>query len=1135
MADSIQNLSSTTLMSLILLLAVLGIYVQVANAQSSPQNYSYPHHHLPWFTIEGDHFLVHYQEGNSRSAQVASRIAEEIYHPITELYQHEPDTKISIVLRDREDRSNGAAYFFENKIEIQVPSFDMPLRGSHNWLRNVVTHEFIHVIQLQSSMRRSRKIPALYLQWLSYEEVRRPDILYGTPKGILTYPFSSVSIPAWFAEGVAQYQRTGLTYDYWDSHRDMVLRTRILDNRMLDLTEMSTFTSKSGLERELVYNQGFSFTIYLVYRFGEEILHDISRAAASGNHRFEKTLEIATGVSGEQLFDEWIENRRQFYRSATEPMQFTQSALIEEEGFYNFYPQYSPSASRLAYLSNRNRDFNRTGLYIRDLNEETASQQLVSDMGGPKLLATCNSCVPGHRMETGPLLDFIGQRFSFSPDGKKIAYSRAHKNNFGEVYEDLYIFDLETRSREQLTRSQRIHSPAWHPGSDRMAAVQLTDGTQNLVLFNPNPSDDEQKIKPLTRFNSGETVYTPVWHPDGTKIYFSSSSLSNRSIYLFNLETGRTEEVLTDGFIDNRDPFVSRNGAWMYFATDLDGIFNIFRMDLESPGQPVQKVTNVRGGAFMPFARNDTLYYAEYQTEGYKIAAMPLLNRADDNSGSYTPPPPDPDIQFETGNYDSIQEFGSFDDRDLASLNHEELLRDSTLSIPTKYSSDERSWYPYRDTSTGFNFVPVLRFDNYTQKKGPNSRLLRNGDLGGLGQNLWRDMKAGLIFSTRDVTEKLSFTGGALVGFGSRPADGFSDFFRPGRLNKLDRDLFLDIEYRGLPFIQAGWSPTVTLELYNLKRNVQDGLKIEEFPCTSCLPETTSTDIIYDIWEANLSFKSKLSRWSMLELGASYSPYRVSSDGFFSRQNNRFIPGETSEYFRGTTWTVSYITEQIKPWKHADIAPVGIKGNITYRYQPGKLLDRYDIQDGFLTPHYQSVQNHSLEVRTQYGIKSGRRGNGLITLRGFSYLNHPNNYFYLDYIGGLSGLRSYPYFAVGGEQTLFARFSYLFPLVEHINRQAGPYTFDKLFLHLFAETGNGWNSPLEIGNTLKTGIGAEFRFAFNSYYLYPMKFFLSSSYGFNRFNVTLSDDFITGTDSNQISYGRDILIHFGLMFDFNLY
>ncbi len=118
-------------------------------AQLSPSLYQYPNNHLPWYTIESEHFKVHFQQGNSRSAQMTSTIAEEIYPDVTSLYQLEPDSKTNIVLNDRQDYSNGAAYFFDNQIEIWVPALDTPFRGTHDWLWDVITHEFTHIVQLQ--------------------------------------------------------------------------------------------------------------------------------------------------------------------------------------------------------------------------------------------------------------------------------------------------------------------------------------------------------------------------------------------------------------------------------------------------------------------------------------------------------------------------------------------------------------------------------------------------------------------------------------------------------------------------------------------------------------------------------------------------------------------------------------------------------------------------------------------------------------------------------------------------------------------------------------------------------------------------------------------------------------------------
>ena len=168
-----------------------------------------PHPELEWFTIETDHFYINYHEGTERTAQTIAKIAEEIYGPITSLYKYEPDQKVSFIVSDVSDIANGATDFYNNRIGLYASALDFDLRGTTNWLRNVITHEYVHIIQIQLSMKFSRKLPAIYLQVLNYEKERRPDVLYGYPNVIISYPISGVGVPAWFAEGTCSiYEAT---------------------------------------------------------------------------------------------------------------------------------------------------------------------------------------------------------------------------------------------------------------------------------------------------------------------------------------------------------------------------------------------------------------------------------------------------------------------------------------------------------------------------------------------------------------------------------------------------------------------------------------------------------------------------------------------------------------------------------------------------------------------------------------------------------------------------------------------------------------------------------------------------------------------------------------------------------------
>ncbi|MGB0347318.1 MAG: hypothetical protein ACPGGA_07525, partial [Balneolaceae bacterium] len=413
-----------------------------------------------------------------------------------------------------------------------------------------------------------------------------------------------------------------------------------------------------------------------------------------------------------------------------------------------------------------------------------------------------------------------------------------------------------------------------------------------------------------------------------------------------------------------------------------------------------------------------------------------------------------------------------------------------------------------------------------------------------LGENLLRDMKPGVYFANRDAIDKLSVFGGIMVGLTSKPADDIGDFFSPSRLFRLDRDIFFLAEYRGLPFIKKSWSPTVSIEVFNLHRNVKDGLTIEEFPCTSCTPDTTGVDIGYEVWEANLFLRSKLSRRSLLELGIGYSPYQVQTDNFFSRELETLISGSSSEYYKATTLSAAYTFNYYSYTVDADIAPIGLKGYLRYQYQPAQLLEEYEIKDGSLIPIFKKTKNQSTELHVRYGFKTVGDQAFQARLRGFTYFNDPKDSFYTDYVGGFLGMRSYPFFAIAGNQTAFTSLSWFMPIFKNLNTQVGPYMFDKMYARFFFETGNGWflgkssdsetAQRLNTGNNLKSGIGAELRLASSGYYLFPLKFFVSASYGFNDFSVTLPNAFQTGTNSNRVRYGREVLFHFGLTFDFEL-
>lgn len=1105
-------------------LLLFSLVVNKVSAQADLRFYGYSYNHLKWLTIESDHFKIHFQEGNSRSAQVVSRIAEEVYKPITELYEHEPNTKVSIVLKDREDYSNGAAYFFDNKIDIWIPALDTPLRGTHNWLRNVITHEFTHIIQIQASMKSARRYPAAYVQWLNYEEVRRPDVLYGFPNGIMTVPFAGVSVPAWLAEGTAQYQRSSLAYDEWDSHRDMILRTRIMKTQAMTLDQMGTFSSKTSLERETIYNHGFAFSIWIANKFGEKSLKNISNALSSKSvNNVAEAIKIATGTDGYELHKQWVEDLKQSYEKQLSGVNFSEEKLIEEKGFFNFHPVKRPGHNQLAYLSNKGYDFGRVKLYFYDITTGETQLAKVFDQnewfGEHQHTMSC-----GH--DASSKLMIGNSSFSFSPDGNSVVYSRLDLSRTGEEYLDIFEYNFNYKKEFRLTHNSRMSDPDWI-SYDSLVTITRRDGTQNLVLFNRA----DTSFTALTNYSGGEQVFSPKWNAQKRQILFAYSDLSQRGILKLDLESMKIDTVLMNDKTDYRDPKWKEDGSGFYYSANPDGIFNVYEYDFEY--QEITKLTSVIGGAFMaePIF-NNSLAYISYHVDGYKLALVPI-DKNQNLESSYKP--------VLAKNYD-IEEvdysyLNDFDDSDINELplfaRGRRETQQKDIVIKTKNASENRSYQAYQNDFTKLSVFPLVRFDNYTTPNGSNGRLFLEGKVGGLAGNLWRDTKVGAYMASREVIDRLTIYAGLMFGLGSVTSDGLNDFFTPSRLVNLDRDLFFMAEYQGLPFIKTHWSPTISVELYNLRRNVPNGISFEEFPCVSCLPDTTNADIAFNIWEADLYLRSKLNRFSMLELGLQYTPYQVTINPFFSREYKQVLASSTSQYYRGRSINSTFYLNTDLYHVHDDVAPQGFKGYIRYMYQPSELLDRYKLEDGLLLPVYNDYKNQSFEVKGRYGFKIGSQFLS-VNSRFFSYLNKQDEFFFLDYIGGLIGMRSYSFFALGGSTTAYSTLSWNIPILTHLNKQVSSYTLDKVFMRLFLEAGNGWGGPLSVNDRLKTGIGAELRFSFNTNYLFPTKFFISSSYGFDQFSISLPDEFITSGTGNRVQYGREWLFHFGLLFDFEM-
>lgn len=554
---------------------------------------TYNHPELEWKTFETEHFEVHYHQGAEWTAQRSAEIAESVYGPITSFYDYEPDEKTDLIIKDIGDISNGAAYYYDNKIEIWATPLDYPLRGNHHWLLDVISHEFSHIVSLAKTMKFTRSVPGLYFQVLDYEDEKRDDVIYGYPRVITSYPIPGVVIPMWLAEGMAQYMWPGTSNDFWDSHRDMLMRDRVLNGNVLSFAQMASF-GKRGIGNESTYNQGYAFVRYLADRFGPQVISDLAAELSRPvQYSIDKAMENVTGIRGKQLYTEWVHQLESQYHGLTETIRAheVKGEIIVGEATTQYYPEWS-NDSLIYFLSNKGHDYFM----------QTTLLQLNTATG-----------------KTKEIEPFVLSRACVAPDGRHLFYSKASKpDKHGSVYYDIYRYDLKGKKEQPLTRFARAYNPAISPDGDMLAYVSGQDGTSNLYL--QQASFGQPVVKKITDYNNGEEIFTAHWSPDGEQLAFDFLTAHGRDLAIYHLAEDRIEYLNTAAH-DTRNPYYSPDGKWLYYASDQTGIFNIYRRS-RATGE-TELITNVAGGAFMPTMNaGGELLYALFENSSFKIAKI---------------------------------------------------------------------------------------------------------------------------------------------------------------------------------------------------------------------------------------------------------------------------------------------------------------------------------------------------------------------------------------------------------------------------------------------------------------------------------------------------------------------------------
>ena len=559
------------------------------------------------------------------------------------------------------------------------------------------------MVQIQAAMKLSRSLPAVFLQVLNYQDERRPDILYGYPNYVISYPIATVNIPAWFAEGTAQYMRQEFDYDNWDSHRDMILRSYVLDGNMLTWNQMGVF-GKTSLGNESVYNSGFALTRYIAQKYGEDKLRTVTKKLGSfGNFTIDAAFEDVLGKDGNEIYTEWQNYLKEDYTKRSEKVRadLVEGEKIADKGFGNFYPTFSKDGRKIYYISNKSSDyFSPSSIYEYDT--ETKNEKL--------------------------LVSGVRSTYSWIPGQNKILYAKITEDNpdWYNVH-DLFIYDVDEDDEIRLTENLRANQPNVSNNGKSIVFLFQKDGTTNLgiVDFDPANGTSAKNFRALTSFKNGEQVYNPKFSTDDSYVIFDYSYHQTRDIAKVNVNGGEFEFLIQTEH-DERNPAFDKDGSIIY-ASDETGIFNIY--SLNPVTNEKKQLTNVIGGAFMPDVdTEENITYSGYTSTGYKIFLIENDEQkyVDTNDRYVWRKNPPLDMNKPNG------DIGNFDVNALKNFND--------------YETPDYKEEKYSGAFSSLSFFPFIRLDNYNT-----------------ANSFIQKIKPGVYVASNDMLNRYSIFAGAAI------------------------------------------------------------------------------------------------------------------------------------------------------------------------------------------------------------------------------------------------------------------------------------------------------------------------------------------------------------------------------------
>lgn len=535
---------------------------------------------VKFYKINTPHFKVLYPKGFEEQAQRVANTLEHIYEPEAQTMLARP-RKIPVILQNQTSISNGFVSLIPRRSEFYtMPPQDYNFLGTNDWLDQLASHEYRHVVQNQRANSGFNRL-----------------LYYAFGPATLA-AMSYVSVPRWVWEGDAVATETAFTHSGRGRipNFELLLRTNLQEGRTFTYNKQYLRSYQHNISDHYVL--GYHMVSYLRKRTNDpDVWGKVMKRTAIAPFlpfAFSRSVKKLGGLTLPELYNATADDLQKTWAQELKDVLLTPFDKITKRNSTAYtdyrYPQLLLNGSVLMLKSG-----------IGDI------QQYVIWEDGKEL----QSFIPGILNDAGML----------SVSGNKIVWSEHGFDPRWQIknYSLIKSYDLKNKEYKVITHKTRYSGAALSPDGSKIVTVESeTDYGVTVVVIGSEDGSVLKKFK-----NPDHAFYSMArWSSDGQMIVALKTLDSKRSVVRIDFES-ETERVLIGASEENiGHPVLA--GNYLFFNSPVSGIDNIYAQDLK---QNIRfQVTSSKYGAYNPVVSADgkRIVYNEQSRDGLDVVSIPF-------------------------------------------------------------------------------------------------------------------------------------------------------------------------------------------------------------------------------------------------------------------------------------------------------------------------------------------------------------------------------------------------------------------------------------------------------------------------------------------------------------------------------